>query len=57
MKLEATLPLTAVLAVFVALKLTNTIDWPWWWVLSPIWIPLGVALLFFIAYILLKERG
>jgi hypothetical protein len=24
--------------VFIILKLTNTIDWSWWWVLSPIWI-------------------
>lgn len=23
---------------FVILKLTKTIDWSWWWVLSPIWI-------------------
>lgn len=25
--------------VFIALKLTNYIDWSWWWVLSPLWIP------------------
>lgn len=25
--------------LFVFLKLTNYIDWSWWWVLSPIWIP------------------
>ena len=24
--------------VFITLKLTNFIDWSWWWVLSPIWI-------------------
>lgn len=24
--------------VFIALKLTDYIDWSWWWVLSPIWI-------------------
>lgn len=23
---------------FVVLKLTNYIDWSWWWVLSPLWI-------------------
>lgn len=22
---------------FIVLKLTNYIDWSWWWVLSPIW--------------------
>ena len=24
--------------LFITLKLTNVIDWSWWWVLSPIWI-------------------
>jgi hypothetical protein len=28
----------AVLAIlFIGLKLTDYIDWSWWWVLSPIW--------------------
>ena len=26
--------------VFLVLKLTGTIDWSWWWVTSPLWIPL-----------------
>jgi fatty acid desaturase len=29
---------------FVVLKLTNVIDWSWWWVLSPIWIVTGLVL-------------
>jgi hypothetical protein len=29
------------LIVFITLKLTHLIDWNWWWVLSPIWIPLA----------------
>ena len=24
--------------LFIGLKLTNYIDWSWWWVLSPLWI-------------------
>jgi ABC-type antimicrobial peptide transport system permease subunit len=28
--------------VFITLKLTNYIDWSWWWVLSPLWIPLAI---------------
>jgi hypothetical protein len=24
--------------VFIILKLTGTIAWSWWWVLSPFWI-------------------
>lgn len=30
--------------VFIVLKLCDVIAWSWWWVLSPIWIPFGVAL-------------
>ena len=25
--------------VFLILKLTGNIDWSWWWVTSPLWIP------------------
>jgi hypothetical protein len=24
--------------LFVGLKLTDNIDWSWWWVVSPLWI-------------------
>jgi hypothetical protein len=30
--------------VFIVLKLTDQIDWSWWWVLSPLWIPLALVL-------------
>ncbi len=30
--------------VFITLKLCNVIAWSWWWVLSPIWISLGLVL-------------
>ena len=29
---------------FVVLKLTKCIDWSWWWVLSPFWIPWSIVL-------------
>jgi hypothetical protein len=32
--------------LFIALKLTNYIDWSWWWVMSPLWLPLVVLLIF-----------
>ena len=53
------LNLTAVLLIiFVVLKLTHNIDWSWWWVLSPLWIPLSLYLVFvvilFIAVIIEK---
>jgi len=48
-------PIASILAiVFVVLKLTNNISWSWWWVLSPLWIPLGfIAVLFVIIFIFL----
>lgn len=32
--------------LFIGLKLTNHIQWSWLWVLSPIWIPIALALTF-----------
>ena len=29
--------------VFIILKITDVIDWSWWWVLSPIWISIILA--------------
>lgn len=29
--------------IFLTLKLTDTINWSWWWVTSPLWIPVGLA--------------
>ena len=29
--------------LFVGLKLCNQIDWSWWWVLSPLWIPWAIV--------------
>jgi ABC-type antimicrobial peptide transport system permease subunit len=29
---------------FVVLKLLEKIDWSWWWVLSPLWIPLAFVI-------------
>lgn len=40
------------LLVFITLKLTGNIDWSWWWVLSPFWIPLGLCLIFFVVLFL-----
>lgn len=29
--------------VFIVLKLTDVISWSWWWVVSPVLIPLGLG--------------
>lgn len=33
---------------FIVLKLTAVIDWSWWWVASPLWIPIGIVLGFIV---------
>ena len=30
---------------FIVLKLCHVIDWSWWWVLAPTWIPLCLVIL------------
>jgi hypothetical protein len=35
---------TILFLIFMVLKLTNYIDWSWWWVTAPLWIPLLIIL-------------
>lgn len=45
--------------VFIVLRLCGVIDWPWVWVLAPIWVPIGLWLLaVLIAFIwaMMKDR-
>lgn len=30
--------------LFIALKLCGVIDWSWWWVLAPFWIPVALVI-------------
>ena len=36
---------TVLTLIFVTLKLCKVIDWSWWWILSPVWITAGIAIL------------
>lgn len=40
--------------LFIGLKLTGYIAWPWFWVLSPIRIPLALILLGVVAFVVAK---
>ena len=40
--------------LFIGLKLTGYIAWSWWWVLSPLWIPVAVVLSIFLLIAILK---
>lgn len=42
---ESGISLASVLGVvFIVLKLTNVIDWSWWWVLAPFWVPIAIGI-------------
>jgi hypothetical protein len=35
---------TVLFLIFLTLKLTNYITWSWWWITSPIWIPVAFVM-------------
>ena len=43
--------------VFLTLKLCHVIDWSWWWVTAPLWIPISFAVLFLIIVVILKAMA
>lgn len=40
---------------FIVLKLTGFIEWSWWWVLSPFWIPCLLVLVLEIIKMMLAK--
>lgn len=36
--------MTVLTIVFVLLKVYDKIDWSWWWVFSPLWIPAAIVI-------------
>jgi hypothetical protein len=40
---------TVIFLVFFVLKICGKLTWSWWWVTSPLWIPVGIALLLLLA--------
>ncbi|MBU0893902.1 MAG: hypothetical protein KKB88_00495 [Nanoarchaeota archaeon] len=41
--------------IFITLKLTNFINWSWFWILSPLWVPGAIALIFFLIFLLISK--
>ena len=33
---------TVLFLIFLVLKLTNYIDWSWWWITAPLWISIAI---------------
>ena len=48
--------LTSLLVVFVVLRLTHVVDWSWWLVLAPLWVPAVLAPLLFVTMTLIADR-
>lgn len=47
--INVTFPWASILfVVFLVLKLTDVIDWSWWWVTAPLWIPIAIIIIIFV---------
>ena len=54
-KISSGIGFTGLLTVlFIGLKLTNVINWSWWWVLSPLWIDFALIIVIIIVLLLIK---
>lgn len=42
--------------VFIVLKLTNVINWTWWWVLFPIYMPLTIGIIILLILALIRTK-
>jgi hypothetical protein len=47
---------TILFLIFLVLKLTNYIDWSWWWVTAPLWIPIVIIGIIGIVMIFLFKK-
>lgn len=43
--------------LFLGLKLTDYIDWSWWWVTAPLWAPLTLTVVVLSVYIAIIAFG
>lgn len=41
--------------LFLGLKLTDNIQWPWFWVLTPVWLPILAAVVFVVWSAVVKK--
>ena len=48
---------TILFVVFLVLKLTGEIDWSWWWVTSPLWIPIAAVLVLIVIALVFYNVG
>lgn len=48
---------TILFIIFLVLKLCGVIDWSWWWVTAPIWIPIVLAIIVTLVVALILPGG
>jgi len=48
---------TILFIVFLVLKLTGEIDWSWWWVTSPLWVPLAAVFVLIVIALVFYNVG
>jgi len=50
---------STLIIVFLVLKLTEVIDWSWWWITAPLWIPISIILmiLLFVGLIIIMANN
>lgn len=41
---------------FLVLKLTKVIGWSWWWIASPLWIPIVLSIIVIVYSICVYNR-
>jgi hypothetical protein len=41
--------------LFLGLKLTNNIDWSWWWITSPLWGPIVIVIGVILLVLMVKK--
>jgi len=44
----------ALFIAFLVLKLCKVIDWSWWWVAAPLWIPFAIILIVFFIMVIVS---
>lgn len=45
----------ALTIVFIILKLCKVIDWSWWWVLAPTWIPVALLVIILVVALVVEK--
>ena len=46
----------ALFVIFTFMKVDGYIDWSWWWIASPIWIPFALLILLQIVLIAIERK-